>query len=316
MAAGEPMATGKTKELHAMTTLPKLQRPRPRRPGLTLLELIVVLVILVAVAGILIPLMPNMLGRAHTSVGATNASEVNRMMQVYYQLNEQYPNVLDNLVASSTSTGGGTTNAVLSYLPVYIPSGSTTSPLQAYPLQSIDVTALTAAGITQVASLNDPLPAGQTPAATPTFNPYVYSSGIVTTQPIAANLNVASLPAAYVEGPTGLVKLAPAQQGGVYVVFGFGKQTTAIGKVVTDAPVHFGEFATDNASNVYCRYGLVFRTQIGSGYTTGAGGAVTAVGATVLPYATFVGAVSFQTNGIYGADGQLADYYDRVKRQD
>ena len=273
----------------------------PRRRGLTLLELIVVLVILVAVAGILIPLLPNMLGRAHTSVGATNINEVNRMVQVYYQTYDLYPNVLDNLVGSSS---------VLSYLPNYTPTGDIAT-VQMYTLSASDVAALNAVGITTVATLAD-TGSTQPTTFTPTFNPYSYaSSGAVNTQTLVANqTTVASLLNTFVEGPNGIVKLDPTMlPGGTYVVFGFGKQTNAIGRVVTDAPVHFGEFAPDSATNVYCRYGLVFRTASGNGAGSG-------INPTPLTRAVFVGAVSFQTNGVYGTDGQLADYYDRVKKQD
>ena len=44
--------------------------------GFTLLELIVVLMILVALAGILIPLFPSMLTRAHVSAHTTNTTEL------------------------------------------------------------------------------------------------------------------------------------------------------------------------------------------------------------------------------------------------
>ena len=42
-------------------------KPAARRSGLTLMELVVVLVILVALAGILVPILPSMIERAHRS---------------------------------------------------------------------------------------------------------------------------------------------------------------------------------------------------------------------------------------------------------
>ncbi len=71
---------------------------RRRRAGLTLMELVVVMVILIALAGIILPLFPSMLTRAHTSSTATNIAEASKAVQLYYNMYSGYPNNLDNLV--------------------------------------------------------------------------------------------------------------------------------------------------------------------------------------------------------------------------
>ena len=73
----------------------------PRR-GLTLLELVVVLTILVALAGLLVPMVSNLLSVSTSAIGATNASEVERMVQLYLgRPNGNTLDLLDNLADSS-----------------------------------------------------------------------------------------------------------------------------------------------------------------------------------------------------------------------
>ena len=78
---------------------------RPRR-GLTLLELVVVLTILVALAGILVPMVSNLLPFTSSSAGATNATEVEKVVQLCLSLPQtntpgQYNplDLLDNVVS-------------------------------------------------------------------------------------------------------------------------------------------------------------------------------------------------------------------------
>ena len=89
---------------------------RRRRRGLTLMELVVVMVILIALAGILLPLFPSMLTRAHTSSTATNISEANKAVQLYYNMYSAYPNNLDNIAAGITSSTSGNTTTYNGYV--------------------------------------------------------------------------------------------------------------------------------------------------------------------------------------------------------
>jgi len=263
---------------------------------LTLLELIVVLVVLVALAGILIPMLPNVVGRASTSVGATNASEVDRWVQLYQQNFQAYPDFLDNLA--------GTGTAPIDYLPGYLAGGTSLTQITVGNLSPVQLSTLNAAGITTVAMLT-PTQASFPAGGTPTFNPYQYTGGSVTLTPLTTSTPVAFVSETAVETPPGPVRDNPANTGDVYVVFGFGKQTTAIGRIVPDAPVHFSQFSADSASNVYSRYGLIFRLARGNGTAT----------PTPLTQAQFMGAVSFEPTGIMGSDGQLANYYDNIVKQ-
>ena len=255
-----------------------------RRGGLTLIELIVVLVILVALAGILVPMLPSMIGRAHTASGAANDSEVTKFVQVYEQLFQQHASGFDLL-------GDGTTLA--DYLPA---TGGLMTPLT---LTANQAKALANAGITDLAPMFPTRTALQAsgPDASVTFNPYSGS----TNTPVAAGLKVAMLDEAAVERI--LVTDTGGVNGDVYVVVGLGKRSTMVGRVVAQPPVHFGEGANDNAANVYSRFGLVFR--------------VTRGGATPqdLDKAIFLGTISMHDDGFVGTDGHLQEYYNLTKSQ-
>jgi len=251
-----------------------------KRQALTLMELIVVLVILVALAGIVVPLLPNMIGRTHTASAATSITEANRIIQTYEQLYQSYPNDLDNLAG----TGGP-----VDYLPA-VPAQFTVAALKDY-----EAAALVNSGITRVWGMYDTKVNLLAAGGTPTFNPY----SSTTAQAVATGLNVAYLTETAVESLSGIVRDDPALTGDVYVVFGFGKRTTAIGKVVSDAPLHFGENAASNANSVYCRFGIVFRVARGNGTAT----------PTKLDRAVFVGVVDFGGDGISGSDAHLGEYY-------
>lgn len=205
------------------------RRTRARK-GLTLLELIVVLVILVGLAGILIPIFPSLVGRTHTSAGATNDSEVTKAVQVHEATYFSYPDQFDSLIADGATT-------LFAKLPTNgtpvggeITSTALTANIRA-PLAS--------AGITQVWDLVDA-------TADPTFNPY---GGAV--RPLSGAGNVATL------SPTAAARLN-LPVGETYVVFGIGRRCTMIGRTMTDPPVHFADDQANTPEKVYGRKCVVF----------------------------------------------------------
>src|SRR5262245_49351411 len=135
--------------------VPHSHRASARRRGLTLMELLVVLVILVALAGILIPLLPSMLGRSETSSGATSQTEANKWMQTYEQLYLSYPKDWDALVDS----GGNFLQAG------YVRGGADVALDGGTGLSAEEADALTSAGITRL-QLMKANPANKT------FDPY------------------------------------------------------------------------------------------------------------------------------------------------
>lgn len=69
--------------------------------GLTLLELVVVMAILIALAAILVPLLPELLGKANQSAAVTNLSELEKAIPSFRAIYGRYPNYFDSLVTSA-----------------------------------------------------------------------------------------------------------------------------------------------------------------------------------------------------------------------
>lgn len=272
-----------------------------RRHGLTLIELVVVMVILIALAGILLPLFPSMLTRAHTSTTATNLAEVSKAVNLYYNLYQGYPNNLDNL-ATTTTSGTTTSNGIFSL----VPAGQSTD-LSTYTLTANDLSALTGAGITNV------LPVVENAGGlwTPTFNPYSAVAETMTSAGLPANsttigtvsssgtatspITVVQVSQAAVTRELGVIPAATTNPA-VYVLFGVGDYTSMAGKTLEEAPYHFDDGAGVNPSTYYCRFGVVFQTQDGSG--------------TPMSLARYIGAVDLDdTGGITSASDHIQAYF-------
>lgn len=255
----------------------------PRR-GLTLLELVVVMVILVALAGILVPMLPGMLGKAHTSSHVTNVNELNKVWELYNAepKNHGYPNNLDSLINTegelykklgAPSTGSPYFKATLSALATAVGDGVNAENLRER---------LEEAGITHLYVMDDN-------AKNATFEPYVTSGDPPTVSPaeITASTTLCGVLPAEVNSKLN----GPAD--GVYVIFGIGSRCTAVGRGgMTTAPVHFSEHGGDagNPTNVYSRFGVIFNVKADP--------------------AMFVGVVALHGDGISGAEAGIREYYE------
>ena len=153
------------------SVLPKPLRGKRSRRGLTLLELVVVLTILVALAGILVPMVSNLLPLASTSAGATNAAEVEKLVQLYLTVPQSSAagqnvtvDLLDNIVSAETSQ-------LMTYVPIN--SAATPPDIVPYTLTAPVVASLNSLGIRNVYQLvENPNPGTNTPPWNPTFFPY------------------------------------------------------------------------------------------------------------------------------------------------
>jgi prepilin-type N-terminal cleavage/methylation domain-containing protein len=220
--------------------------PTSRRPGLTLVELVVVMAILVALAGILIPLIPGLIGRAETSGRATNSQEIYKAIQTYEASYTHYPSDWDALTDGTTTP--------LTYVNGF--TGST-PPLAVTALTASQSTALNAAGITRLQLM------ATSPTGTDeTFNPYL--------DPSDRNSTTGSLPITKTSTPNvvtlttvGQFQLSLADNAttssGTYVVVGFGKRCSIIGTGAAEAPVNFFDNAGLSPDTRYSRYGVVFQ---------------------------------------------------------
>jgi len=281
-----------------MCRLPSTQKRRLRkstRPGLTLIELVVVLTILIALAGLLIPMLPSMLTRAHTSTMTTNCGESAKAILTYQQLYAAYPNNWDSLTTDTTGT-------VITYLaggsamPAGTFSGSTTGTggngeVTTLTLSPNEISALTGVGITQVQMMT-------TTPVDPTFNNY--ASALPTPVTIGGTGGITGL--AGLDPTTGTTSTAYARCvtlnlpiTGRYVVLGIGPRVSMVGKTIQTPPVHFGDQPVLNPEYGYQRFVAIFK--------------VSDSAAPAFTQAQFVGVTPIHDTGMDDIDSHLQGWY-------
>lgn len=243
------------------------------------MELVVVMLILAAIAGVLLPLLPNMITRAHTSTSATNLGEIAKAIQMHQAAFNAYPSKLDSLLTGSST--------LASYIPA-VASGEMTT-LQ---LNDDAYEALEHAGILQTANLT----AATSGDWSPTFFPYGANSSLdATYTTLTSGINVAAITG------TAAVREFSAPFNASYVVFGLGSRSTMQGKTLMEAPVHYSEHTGESPNDAYARYGIVFQL---TGGTTGT---------EPLDKARLVGICAFHKEGIEGLNKHLAEYWEANK---
>jgi len=233
------------------------------------------MVILVALAGILVPMLPGMLGKAHSSAHTTNVGELNKVWELFYANNRGYPDGLDSLIAGTDvfskipeATGGPYTAQTVTEL----------ATLVGVDADNV-IERLNEVGITTVYHMD-----ATTDNAT--FEPYVLTGGLPTPTPIVAATELCQVASAEVN------EKLNGHLDGVFVAFGVGSRNTAVGRGgMAEAPVHFSDAAgpEGDPTQVYCRYGVIFNIK--------------------QDPPVFVGAVAFHHGGIGGADAGLSGYY-------
>ncbi|HEX4131051.1 MAG TPA: type II secretion system protein [Pirellulales bacterium] len=255
------------------------------RRGLTLLEIVVVVAILAALAGMLLPLFSGILTDARTSSAATNGTEINKIVRIYYTQYSRYPNYLDDI--------GGGTGTPLSIVP-----GATSPDYVPIPVSTATSQTLTTAGITSCYPIVATISGSTT--WSPTFFPYTAtSSGLPVSEQIAS-----------ISALVGITPLAAAREFGVastvaainsgtssaqFAVFGLGQYSSMTSTVMVDAPVHFDDHSTGRAGSAYARFGLVFQLADDSGNP--------------LTAAKFIGTVAFSEYGPKTVGDELNEFY-------
>jgi type II secretory pathway pseudopilin PulG len=220
-----------------------------RRAGLTLLELVVVLAVLVAIAAILVPLLPEYLGKGNQSAAATNMGELDKAIQTFRTTYSRQPNYFDSLLTADGNLSGllpsnadGVAGGALDVLTL----GTTQN--------SGPASRLSREGITAVYNI-----LGAVPATTDamyadfhaTLNPY-------TTSPPASR-PVASNKVAILKSSTSIPGLI-LDSTHKYAVFGIGKYCNLCGPdgIVKEAPV-YGQHSQENTpSTTYQRFAAVY----------------------------------------------------------
>ena len=252
---------------------------KPFRKGLTLIELIVVLVVLIGLAGIIIPMLPNMITRTHTSAAATNIPEINKAVQTYEGLFNSYPDGWDALTDGTN---------VVDYLP-----GGTGFDLNApRALNATELANLNAAGITTLYKLVGTKAALDAAGQSPTFDPWQGGS----TAPTKLNLAGDSV---ITLGPSGIAKLNLSPTG-TYLVVGLGKLSKMVGRTIAEPPYHFLDDPNSTPNDVYARYAVIFKVS-------------DPVAAPTMSRAVIVAVVGFHSDGIASGDAHIREYFNAVK---
>lgn len=253
------------------------RRPAVRR-GLTLLELVTVLVILVALAGIVIPLLPDLVGRGETAAGATNQSEISNVIQTYQRNNLKYPEDWDALVDGN--------QAFMTYV-----RGGAHVELDGTGLTIDEALALNKAGISRL----------QLMSAAPehmTYNPYANADKAANGLAIVSGRKLMMLS---IGGQTKLnLSVTTAVSGGKFLVFGFGGRASIVRNGSENAPSAFRNDGNASPDQVYGRFGVIFQVSDAAGVA--------------LPKARFLGTCNFTATGIETSEDDLRRFHELTKR--
>jgi type II secretory pathway pseudopilin PulG len=284
-----------------MMILQQHSEPQTRR-GLTLIELLVVLMILIALGGLLAPMLPSMLTRAHTSTTVTSISEAARAIVTYQQLYSQYPNNWDAL-------GNGT--QIIDYFAngnAYPASQGGTgaanmdnNEVMTLTLLANEASALTGVGITTLQGMYPTYAALAAAGGDPTFNYYPATNLTPASNaiPIATGTVLAGMdPTAAGPNSTTYARCVTLNLSltGRYVFLGIGPRNSMIGKTVQTPPVHFGDTPVLNPEYGYMRFVAVFKVSD------------SAVGAN-FTQAQLVGVASIEDVGLGGIQDHLQAWY-------
>lgn len=229
-----------------------------RRIGFTVLELVIVLAVLAVLAGLVIAIMPSLMERAHLAKCADTIAELNKSWMRAYALNMRYPDVYDSLLDGALAE------------PTYHPAGLRT---EADPngLAPGEVAALAKIGVKRVVD--------GAAGATNTFDyaPFGATARSLSTTPTVMVLDLAAHEAN--GNLLGLKRHLVRRSDGTflddranvrYILFGVGPNCTAVGsgKLIQEAPVHFGASDEINPTTTYQRYLVVFSVvrDAGGGY--------------------------------------------------
>jgi type II secretory pathway pseudopilin PulG len=239
--------------------IPMIRSPR-RRNALTLMELIVVMMILVALAGIIVPMLPSMLTRAHVATHTTNVTEITKLILSYQATHPGFPDQWDAMTDGSTMINymaGGALDPLGFPAPTGPMAGGVFT--QSNPTQA-ELLALNSAGIARVhAQAATPQAAVWQGTFDPTFNNYVAAP----TAPTTISTGTALV---YIDPASNATALSFLQQNypswsttARYVALGIGPCCTMIGTNAVQAPVHFSDTPDASPAASYARFVAIFK---------------------------------------------------------
>jgi type II secretory pathway pseudopilin PulG len=261
------------------------------------LELVVVMAILVALAAILVPMLPEFVGKANQSAAASNMNELDRFIMTFRATYERNPNHFDSLM----NEGGVAMSGI-------VPSGG--GALATFSLTSGQQSRLSREGINMVYDLENAVPTD--PAALATFhatiNPYLASQPYGAGRSLTNSASVVILKKqtdgtynqAGFDGAGGSIMPGVAlDTNHYYAVFGIGKRCNLVGAngLVKEAPI-FGQHKNQSSpATSYQRYAAVY--DIGIADTD-----------TKKYNARFIGTIALQGQRIFAGGDIVGTYGD------
>lgn len=230
---------------------------RRRRGGFTLIELVVVLLVLIGLAGIVVPMLPNMITRTHSSANASTIQEAAKALQLFEQLNFSHPDGWDSLIDANGNTLRDDRFTVVQ-------------------LDDIDLgarisSALNSVGITTSFTMGESLRGNGRPdghanrqgdtARVNTFAPYPGGSSVPSgIQDLTDDGSVVTLgPGANEFNRFGFLLPEDDPTTVAYVAFGIGERLSAVGRTISAAPVHFPDQGDFPPTLAYSRYAAIYR---------------------------------------------------------
>lgn len=267
-----------------------------RRRGLTLLELVVVLAILVAIAAILVPLLPELLGKGNQSAAATNMSELEKAVQTFRVAYSRCPNHYDSML-----TADGAVSGLVPASPAGSPGGGT---LEAITLTTGQVSRLTREGINMVYDIENAVTTD--PQFHATMNPFIAAQPYGSGRAISGSTVKVLALKKQADGTYNDKVFDGSVMPGVilnkdhnYAVFGVGKYCNLCGPdgIVKEAPI-FGQHKQQNTpATSYQRFAVVFDVGLADTDTSKVN-------------AKFVGAIAIAGKRLFTAGDLVGTYGD------
>ncbi len=297
------LTNGDFKMKQEIKKIKKLPPSAMRQAGLTLIELTIVLLILIGLSGLLLPFVQGFIDKTHDSANSDSLKEVSKILQSYNNLYSGYPENMESLIVGTaglqpgaTATPGQGTPGVGGIFPSMMRPNLYTTHTLAAP----EVNQFLNAGISKVATMwEDPGQGNHTLKAVDAVNAAI-ATGTVLAQLDETKLsfdtagNPASGGAVCPSSPTPtpgtaltigtpgtpgtddavankcLEELLGLSAGSIdvanfdYFVMGIGNDSSLIGRVMNEAPIHFAKVGGMNAANKYNHILTVFAVKTGT----------------------------------------------------
>jgi len=276
---------------------------RSRHMGLTLLELVVVLAILIALAAIVLPMLPDLVGKGNQASGTTNLVELEKLIQTHKTMNFTYPDGYDSLLTSG--------DTVTDLLPS--PGGSPLSgAIVAGALDTGQVTRLSRVGITRLFDVKAYVDSNGDGKCDFDATRDCYDGA---TRTLANGVKVAFLVPLKKQGTTSYANTISGSLGTSldaasstgnspdsqrFMVVGLGSLCSMVGvedQLLKEAPVAHHHKALASPQEMYSRFGLIFDCGPQGGTGSGAD-------------ARFVGAIVMMGQKLFSADGMAQMFQD------